>query len=680
MDGLQRRRRNTAWLAACSIAAVLGMIVMPAHGADAAAPPGTVTPSSWLEIVNLYRALSDVAPVTEDPSLSPGAYNHSCYMLHNGMLHDELPGNVGYTPDGDAAGNGGNIAVSTLFNQTALSHIDVWMAGPFHAIGVLRPNLRTVGWGKCDIESTEPWRSAATLDISHGLEGSFATDRPIVFPGEYTTVRMTRLPNEVPNPLDFCGWTGPAGMPLVAMMPERITAEPQASLHLGDTSIEVCVLSQLNTSGAARKVVDGTNAVIVVPRSPLAPGHYSASVSTPARTVTWSFAIDPTTATPYEAPPLVAPPPVTAPISTGLSLEPVSPARILDTRTDGSSPRLVGGVQRRIQVAGRGGVPNGAWAVTANFTIANPAADGYLTVWNCAGERPVVSTLNFSAGETVPNGATVALDHTGGLCVYSVSGADLLVDVTGAYTTKPGGGFQTVASDRLLDSRIGLGTAGRLAANSVTSLRVTDPGEAAMVTLNVTSILPSDTGFVTVYPCDMPRPEISSLNPEPGNTTANLVVTPVAGDGTICLYAHSAVDLLVDLTGFITSTAAASFSLSTPFRLIDTRDPHRVDMQAGTGGRPVMAGQTLTVQVAGTRGIAADATAVSANVTVTDGQWPGFVTAWPCGPQPTTSVLNFVAADPIANGAQLPLSADGKLCIFVSSEAHVVLDVTGWWS
>ena len=73
--------------------------------------------------------------------MSAGAAAHSCYMLYNGISHDETPGLPGYTPEGDAAGNNGNVAVSSQINTSARSHVELWMSGPFHAIGILRPNL-----------------------------------------------------------------------------------------------------------------------------------------------------------------------------------------------------------------------------------------------------------------------------------------------------------------------------------------------------------------------------------------------------------------------------------------------------------------------------------------------------------------------------------------------------------
>ena len=142
-----------------------------ASAASAATPsPSFIPPTAdWLTTVNYYRAMAGLGSVVEDSSMSAGAAAHSCYMLYNGISHDETPGLQGYTPDGDVAGNSGNVAVSSQINTSARSHVELWMSGPFHAIGILRPNLHSTGFGKCDLPSTPTWHSGATLDVLRGL-------------------------------------------------------------------------------------------------------------------------------------------------------------------------------------------------------------------------------------------------------------------------------------------------------------------------------------------------------------------------------------------------------------------------------------------------------------------------------------------------------------------------------
>ena len=122
------------------------------------------------------------------------------------------------------------------------------------------------------------------------------------------------------------------------------------------------------------------------------------------------------------------------------------------------------------------------------------------------------------------------------------------------------------------------------------------------------------------------------------------------------------------------------FTAAVPFRLTDTRDATWPELHAGTGGGRVRGGEILRIPVAGVRGIAGSARAVAANFTVTGATSAGFVTAFPCGSVPTTSTVNFDGPAAVANGAHIPLSAAGELCVFASNDVHVIVDVNGWWS
>ena len=159
-----KSRAPSRALARCivGVAAAVGSFVLVSPAAS------TVQASDdWLTIVNTYRAQSGLPPVTENASWSAGAMSHSCWMLRNGIAHDEPAGTPGYTSEGDAAGNSGNVAVSSSASATTRSHVDLWMTGPFHAIGILRASFRQSGYGKCTSPpnpTAGQWNSAATLD------------------------------------------------------------------------------------------------------------------------------------------------------------------------------------------------------------------------------------------------------------------------------------------------------------------------------------------------------------------------------------------------------------------------------------------------------------------------------------------------------------------------------------
>ena len=640
--------------------------------------PAFIPPTAnWLTTVNYFRAMAGVGPVVEDAAMSAGAVSHSCYMLYNGISHDEVPGLPGYTPEGDTAGNSGDVAVSSQINTSARSHIELWMSGPFHAIGVLRPNLQSTGFGKCDLDSTPTWHSGATLDVIRGLSSAPRPADPIVFPGNGTTTNLDRFVTESPSPLTYCGWTGTAGLPLIAMMPEAATSPAGSLIGPNGQPIEVCVLSAANTTGVAQQILQGDNAIIVVPRAALAPGTYNAGVSTVSNSVNWSFTIDPAAATG------VTPVPVALATSTPTGFAPLAPARVVDTRLGLGVTRLAAGTLTHVQVAGQGGVPTNAKAVLANVTSTAPAGSGFLTMWNCSAARPEVSTLNFSANETVANTATIPLDGNGQLCAFSSVSADLVVDVGGYYSASANGRYMPVNPKRLLDSRIGVGTTTRLAGGQIVELPVVGvadvPTNATAVALNVTGVLPTLNAFITTFPCGT-MPSTSSLNPAAGKVTPNLVMAQVSPRGSVCFFTNTDIDLVVDVVGYASPSAANRFTPSAPFRFTDTRDNFRTEVNAGQNGVALTANQTLVIQIAGVRGVPTNARAISANLTVVDAIDRGFVTAWPCGDLPTASNVNYEVAAAVANAAELPLSAAGSICIYSSSSAQVIIDINGWWS
>jgi len=652
---------------------------LPSPATAEPSPPFIPPAADALTVVNYYRAVAGLGPVTEDPVLADGARKHSCYMLQNGISHDEVPGKPGYTAEGDAAGNNGNVAVSSAFGTSARSHIELWMTGPFHAIGVLRPQLQRIGYGQCDDTATSPWRSAATLDVLHGLGPSLPRTEPVLFPGNGSTTNLAKFVVETPDPLAFCGWTGPAGLPVIALMPETVGGGANATITGPAGPVQTCTLSDQNTNGTAQAILRGDHAVVAIPRAPLAPGTYTVTVTTAARTVTWSFTVDPAAALGTSAPPAVATPGVSA-----SGFQPLTPVRVVDTREGFGGTRIGAQLQQRIQITGRGGVPAGAPAISANFTVTGTSGPGFLTVWNCSTDRPVVATLNYGAEATVPNAASVPLDASGGICVYSHAATDLVIDVNGYYGASGVGRFTSLQPVRLMETRPEYGGTGRMGAHTTRSLQVGGvggiPAKPAAVILNVASVDPGAAGFVTVFPCDQPRPLAASLNPVPGDIKPNLVVAPVAADGTVCFYTYADVDLVVDATGFLSGSSPMRFTSTKPFRFTDTRDASRSELNAGTGGRTLTDGQVVVLQIAGTRGVPAGARAVSANIAVTGAQVPGFLTAWPCGDRPNTANVNYGVQTAVSNGAQLPLSASGQLCVYTMTSAHVIVDVNGWWS
>ncbi|MGE0878909.1 MAG: hypothetical protein AB7L13_19325 [Acidimicrobiia bacterium] len=97
-------------------------------------------------------------------------------------------------------------------------------------------------------------------------------------------------------------------------------------------------------------------------------------------------------------------------------------------------------------------------------------------------------------------------------------------------------------------------------------------------------------------------------------------------------------------------------------------------------GAVVAAGGTVEVPVSGKNGVPSDAAAVALNVTVTDTEGAGYLTAWPCGTlRPLASNLNYVTGEVVANLAVVRPGTNGAVCIYSSAAANIVVDLAGWF-
>ena len=77
------------------------------------------------------------------------------------------------------------------------------------------------------------------------------------------------------------------------------------------------------------------------------------------------------------------------------------------------------------------------------------------------------------------------------------------------------------------------------------------PAGASAVALNMTAVGPAAPGFMTVWPCDVGRPDASNLNFGPFvSVVANSVIAPIGASGKVCFYTNQSSHLLVDISGW----------------------------------------------------------------------------------------------------------------------------------
>ena len=318
-------------------------------------------------------------------------------------------------------------------------------------------------------------------------------------------------------------------------------------------------------------------------------------------------------------------------------------------------------------------IPNaaGSAAAVVNLTTVAPRQYGFLTAWACDGPPPTVSVHNYARAQTVAHTAIVPLDASGRFCIFTRSATHLIVDVTGLFPAS--GAFDVTAPVRWLDTRersdpVAPGSTTTIDLDEVRSRAGVPAGtDVAAVALTLTAVGAQRPGFLTATPCGTSS-ATSNVNYLDQSPSPNLVVVAPNEQGEICITSLASTHILVDLFGVITEESAAPLDAApldaAPFRgeasrVLDTRE---------TGG-PIPAGTTLHLDVGEFPGVVLNLTAVNAAA-------PGYLTAFPCASGlPNTSSLNVLDAQATSNAVIVAPDADGRVCVYSLSSAHVIVDV-----
>ncbi|WP_143685596.1 PKD domain-containing protein [Streptomyces sp. 1331.2] len=337
----------------------------------------------------------------------------------------------------------------------------------------------------------------------------------------------------------------------------------------------------------------------------------------------------------------------------------------------------------------------GLYATTVNAhgvdlqTIVIPSINSTLDVtisWGDGTSDTFSATLNGFASDLRNTRHTYAAVGSYDIKVTAKDAANAVEAVNQVQFVTAGAEFTPHTPTRLLDSRAGIGTAqGQVAARGTVALKVAGAGKVpagvSAVVLNVTVTNTTGPGHVSVQPAkDLAETaETSNLNYVAGQTVPNLVVAAVSADGYVYLFnaGWQPVDLIADVTGYFAPSTASGYQSVPQVRAVDTR--------AGIGvSQGQLDGQSsLDVQIAGTNRVPQGITAVALNLTATNPQQDGHLTAYPSGQAaPTTSNLNFTADQTVANAVIVPVGPDGRITVRNGSwrPTDVVVDVVGYYT
>ncbi|MCL2779916.1 MAG: hypothetical protein FWD74_00175 [Actinomycetia bacterium] len=310
-----------AGLAGLVAVVVAGLLAGGSGGGGVAAAgvgPGSVVVSpvaaapGWLAEINSVRVGAGLGLVVEDVGLEAGLRAHVAYLAGTAAsllvgrwadLRTENPASPLYSVAGAAAGGSALLAWGARSDVDA---IDIWLASPLHAVALLAPGLKAVGFARSA-------GGVAALDVVDGLDATVtAPTVAVLFPGDGATTGLPAYSGgEFPDPIQTCvkqypglDWSSP-GLPVVAMLPAAPVAGLSASLSGPSGAVGsgsgggLCVLGRstfVTTDPvyglAGANILAGSRAVVLIPRAPLVNGAYTATISQPGQAdVTWSFTV-----------------------------------------------------------------------------------------------------------------------------------------------------------------------------------------------------------------------------------------------------------------------------------------------------------------------------------------------------------------------------------------------------
>jgi hypothetical protein len=297
--------------------------------------------------LNYYRALAKLPPIVDDSVMSAGAYEHARYLVKNGIgggdivlekrdlrfetpqdaFRFEVKGKPFYSEEGASAGRHSVIVTAPAINLSGAEFVDRLMTMPFSGPIAMVPQFSTAGLGAyCD-----PGDCAIVIMYRFRLEKSVrialydgpASDRfwnpglglipeetgrlrlPVEFPPDGATVALQSYRGpDYPDPLPSCpGYKAPTGSAISIQLGEGYGPDGslEVSSHLvsrDDAEIETCLITAASYQGRNDEETEGgklelklIGAAIIIPREPLAPGHYKVALKEAGKLYEWGFTV-----------------------------------------------------------------------------------------------------------------------------------------------------------------------------------------------------------------------------------------------------------------------------------------------------------------------------------------------------------------------------------------------------
>ena len=296
---------------------------------------------------NYYRAMAKLPPIVDDPAISAGAMNHARYLVKNGIaggdivldkqqLHFQSPqdafrweekGKPFYSDEGASAGRNAVVLTTPEISLSGTEFVDRLMTMPFSGLIPMVPQFSVVGLGAyCDPGQCAiviPYRFALEKSVRIALYDGPASDRfwnpnlglipaetgrlrtPVEFPPDGSTVSLQSFGGaDYPDPLASCpGYKAPTGTPISFQLGQGYgpggTLEVSSNVVTRDSvEVETCLITAASYVGRDTTQTEfgkaglvRVGAAVMIPRGPLAPGHYKVALTESGKPYDWSFTI-----------------------------------------------------------------------------------------------------------------------------------------------------------------------------------------------------------------------------------------------------------------------------------------------------------------------------------------------------------------------------------------------------
>ncbi|MGD0672077.1 MAG: hypothetical protein ABSB13_08375 [Candidatus Binatus sp.] len=319
----------------------------PANPASPGVPPDFA--SSANARLNYYRAMAKLPPVVNDSAISAGAYNHARYLVKNGIAGGDIvldgqrlriqtpqdafrwedKGKPFFTDDGASAGRDAVVIAARKIDLSGAEFVDRMMTMPFNGLIPMVPQFSAAGLGAyCDPGQCAiviPYRFALEKSARLALYDGPASDRlwnpslglipsetgrlrsPVEFPPDGATVDLQSYAGgDYPDPLSSCrGYKTPTGTPISIQLGQGYG--PDGSLEVSSdfvardgVEIETCLITTASYTGRNAEQTEAVKAglarggaAVILPREPLAPGHYQVALKESGKLYQWGFTVAP---------------------------------------------------------------------------------------------------------------------------------------------------------------------------------------------------------------------------------------------------------------------------------------------------------------------------------------------------------------------------------------------------